>query len=397
MTRTSAPSSRSRRAAVLGLATTGLLVWQAPALGDVVPSAPPHVDLSEIRLTDRGALAPISGGGEALLTLDVELQRKSERLLTAAHPSAGAIVALDARTGKVLVWAGIPHDIEHGPLYRSAAPSASVFKIVTTAALLERTRVTPRTRICIAGGAHAVEREHLEAPADAEASCGSFFTALGHSRNAVFAQLATHSMSRDDLVETGEHFGFNQPLPFDVAVPMGELSVPFNDLDFARTATGFENSRLSPLGAASLAAIVAASGAVYEMHIVERANDWQAPRRARALRHAIRPRTAYWLGRMMEVTVTSGTSFDAFTDEHGRSYLGAIRVAGKTGTLRPDEDVRTSSWFTGFAPSRDPRIVVSVLLENGTVWRRKANEVARDVLRAYFAARGVRGVTDPVE
>jgi hypothetical protein len=35
---------------------------------------------------------------------------------------------------------------------------------------------------------------------------------------------------------------------------------------------------------------------------------------------------------------------------------------------------------------------VSVLLENGSVWRRKAVEVARDVLRSYFAARGIGGI-----
>jgi hypothetical protein len=35
------------------------------------------------------------------------------------------------------------------------------------------------------------------------------------------------------------------------------------------------------------------------------------------------------------------------------------------------------------------------LLENGGVWRKKAVEVARDVLRAHFAARGVPGVRPP--
>jgi hypothetical protein len=49
----------------------------------------------------------------------------------------------------------------------------------------------------------------------------------------------------------------------------------------------------------------------------------------------------------------------------------------------------------GFAPSRAPQIVLSVLLSNGPVWHRKAKAVGRDVLRAYFAARGYRGVTAP--
>ena len=105
--------------------------------------------------------------------------------------------------------------------------------------------------------------------------------------------------------------------------------------------------------------------------------------------------TAWRLTRMMEVTVHSGTSLSAFSDEHGRSYLGSIRIAGKTGTLQASPSGPTTSWFSGFAPSRAPKVVVSVLLQNGKVWRRKANEVARDLLRQYFADRGYRGVVAP--
>jgi len=36
-----------------------------------------------------------------------------------------------------------------------------------------------------------------------------------------------------------------------------------------------------------------------------------------------------------------------------------------------------------------------VLAANSPVWRAKANVVARDVLRAYFAKKGAPGVTKP--
>jgi cell division protein FtsI/penicillin-binding protein 2 len=108
-------------------------------------------------------------------------------------------------------------------------------------------------------------------------------------------------------------------------------------------------------------------------------------------------RTAQRLTRMLEVTVETGTSRGAFTAPDGKRYLPGLRVAGKTGTLRPDagEDTMTS-WFVGFAPSRNPEIVVSVMLVNGHTYRRKANELARDLLRAYFRAHGYsQKVTDP--
>ena len=107
------------------------------------------------------------------------------------------------------------------------------------------------------------------------------------------------------------------------------------------------------------------------------------------------PLAARRIRRMMEVTVHSGTSLEAFTAKDGSSYLGGIRAAGKTGTLRPVSLGPTTSWFIGFAPSRAPEIVVAVMLENSPVWRRKANHVARDVMRAYFVDRP--GVTHPLK
>jgi peptidoglycan glycosyltransferase len=99
---------------------------------------------------------------------------------------------------------------------------------------------------------------------------------------------------------------------------------------------------------------------------------------------------------MMEVTVHSGTARGAFSDESGKNLLPGIRVAGKTGTLRPFASTTTTSWFVGFAPSREPKIAVSVLLNNGEVWHNRAAEVARDVLRAYFHQRSLHGVADPL-
>jgi cell division protein FtsI/penicillin-binding protein 2 len=110
-------------------------------------------------------------------------------------------------------------------------------------------------------------------------------------------------------------------------------------------------------------------------------------------------KTAQRLTRMLEVTVDAGTSRGAFTAPDGRRYLPGIRVAGKTGTLRPAEGEDTmTSWFVGFAPSKNPEVVVTVMLVNGHTYRRKANELARDLLRTYFRAHGRSAtVTDPFE
>jgi peptidoglycan glycosyltransferase len=372
-----------------GLATT----LPRAALGAFAPA--PRVLLDELRVDDAGATAPIEGGGTAELTIDPELQRVATRLLAGARPASGAIVVIDPRRGEVLAWAGVRGAVAAPSVVASTlAPAASLFKIVTTTALLERF-VDPNRTVCVEGGSSGISAEHLVRPRDGHALCGPFREALGRSRNAVFAQLVTRFLGKEDLLGTATRFGFNADAPLDVPATVGSLEVPDGELAFARAAAGFVGSRLSPVGAAYLALSVATLGRLERVHVVRRAEGYEAPRHRHFVSRVMREGTARELVRMMEVTVHTGTSYGAFTDETGKSYLGDLRVAGKTGTLQPNEDDPTTSWFIGFAPSRSPRLVVSVLLENGPVWRRKANEVGRDLFRAYFANRGYRGVTMP--
>lgn len=365
--------SEPRALAVLWASLTALCVTRAAAAGDALPMA--------------GAR---SG---AATTLDPELQDVARQLLTAARPIIGGIVAIDAPTGEIRALSEYHRAGERRrPLTQAITPAASLFKLVTTTALYERAHLSPQTTVCISGGERLIERLHLTAPrGDVPRSCRPFEEALGFSRNAVFAQLATQHLFHRDLVEVAERLGFNGPLSFDTPAEMGTLSVPYNDLEFARTAAGFRGSRLSVLGAAHLASVVAGGGRAPRMttqrrtplHVAE--PDTGEP--------AMSATTARRLRRMMEVTIHSGTCLEAFTSETGASYLGQIRAAGKTGTLRPRAEGPTTSWFIGFAPSRSPELVVAVMLENSPVWRRKANHLARDLMRAYFHDRP--GVTHP--
>lgn len=342
------------------------------------------------------------GPAAAPSTLDPNLQNATRQLLASARPLVGGVVAVHAPTGRVLAWQEYRRRGQSGhPITEAMTPAASLFKLVTTVALLERTPVLPTTKVCISGGERSVERAHLTPPErGTPALCRPFEEALGFSRNAVFAQLATEHLLHRDLIDVAERLGFNRPLTFDAPAELGTLTVPYNDLEFARTAAGFRGSKLSVLGGAQLAYLVANGGRAPHMTLnaiepAEGSGDAASGDDTAEDAPPMKPRTARRLRRMLEVTVHSGTCLQAFSDAQGQSYLGDVRVAGKTGTLKPLSTGPTTSWFIGFAPSRSPELVVSVMLENSPVWRRKASHVARDVMRAYFHDRP--GVTHPLE
>jgi cell division protein FtsI/penicillin-binding protein 2 len=228
-----------------------------------------------------------------------------------------------------------------------------------------------------------IEREHLSPAQGPDAVCTKFAYALGVSRNAVYAQLATQRLMRSDLEDVARKLGFVGPVDLDVSAQVGSLEVPYNDLEFARTAAGFENSRLSAMGAAQLALTIARGGIEIPMHFSQKESH-EKPRRVMSSRTAHRLRDA------MEVTIHSGTARSSFVNQYGRSTVGPVQVAGKTGTLQETPGGPTTSWFVGFAPSENPSVVVSVVLQNPPKWHQRGHEVGRDLIRAYLASVGVQ-------
>jgi penicillin-binding protein A len=387
-------------------------VVERPALPPAPPRVPPltGIDLTKIAVGDDGATAPAAEHRVARLTLDPELQRAADRILAAHHLPEAAVVLVEVATGKLLAYAS---HIEHGDkrdlCAEATAPSASVFKIVTGAALVEDAGLTPDTRQCYSGGEQKILPSDIEDDPHRDRWCTTLAGAMGHSTNAVFAKLALHDLKRESLEAMASRFGYGQELPFDVPVQASTLDLPTDPLGYARTAAGFWNSTLSPLQAAVLSATVARGGEAPRLSIVGEVVDdkgglvYTAPE-APAVHRAMQRDTALALTKMMEVTVAEGTSYRAFHDAHGLSFLPGVAVAGKTGTLTSAQDQRFYTWFTGFAPSRPiegllkvRQVAVSVLVVNKPQWHVKANVVARELLREYFAREGVPGVTAPTQ
>ena len=368
------------------------------------PVGPPSLDgLDLLRLDVRPTkvTTPLSQGRQAELTLDPVVQRSIHAEMEGYRIPRAGVVLMEVKTGKILAYSSYVGEGEKVDVnVRAEAPAASVFKVITGAALIEKAGLGAETEQCYHGGKSRIAADELEDNPRRDKWCATLGIAMGRSINVVFARLAQKHITPEDLTAVGGAFGFGAPIPFVVPNQASELKMPTDPVEFARASAGFYHSTLSPLAAVGLAQTVANGGVTLEPRIVasvvkDREVLWTDDRPPRALRRAIKPETAAELTRMMVQTVANGSAFKSFHDASGTSFLGEVTVAGKTGTLGDPDGSRLYTWFIGFAPVEAPEVAVSALVVNNPSWQIKAPQLARDALRAYFARKGRKGVTAP--
>ncbi len=338
---------------------------------------------------------PLPDGGRVELTLDAELQRAAEHLLGEADPIQGAAVVVSVADGRVLALAGRHRDapsVNDARLATSPwAPAASVFKLVTSAALLAD-GVTPATRVCYHGGVHSVEADNLEDHPELDGRCRTLGYGLAKSQNAILARLAHDHLDPVKLERAARALGFGEAPPLELPTTASTLSLPSDPLAFARVAAGFWNTNLSPLHGALMAATIARGGEMPSLYLVDRVVDGSGrvlPLPPRVAPHrAIAPSTAEAIAHMMVGTTEWGSANRAFRDPAtGRRRLAGVRVAGKTGTLTGKEEGGLAySWFVGFAPADHPEVALAVLLGRADEADIRAAEVARALLATWMTS-----------
>ena len=380
-------------------APTAALAAPAPAAPEAAADAPPPQPEAASVAPERGGAQPVLGAmtydaqrgryvapygaGRAVLTISPRLQQGLEKLLAGYRVPIGAVVLIEPRTGRVIAMA---EHVAGGGRGRVAlqpiAPAASVFKIVTSAALLER-GVGPDSEVCFHGGKHRIQKALLDDNPRRDRRCLTLSSALGKSANVVFAKLAGRDLSPDILRAEAGRFLFNAPIPFEWPVEPSPARISNDRFELATTAAGFGPVRLSPLHGAVLAGLVANRGRLVPPHVVDEV-EGGAVVEPGVPRQVLRPEVAAALARMMETTTTEGTARKVFRGDRRRSPLREVTVAGKTGSLSEATPFRDYSWFVGFAPADEPRIAVAAVVVNDRLWRVRAPLVAREALKAYF-------------
>jgi cell division protein FtsI/penicillin-binding protein 2 len=321
--------------------------------------------------------------GEAVRTsIDPALQESAVIALGSLY---GGVAVLDAQTGAILALAGVA--------YSAPQPPGSTFKVITATAALDAGIVKPADQFPVESSNSDIGREIFNA--HDELCGGSFAVSFARSCNTVFAPLGAE-LGGKKLVDAAERFGFNETPPMLDDRATAALDPPAStlpktldtDIEAGESAIGQGEVLATPLEMASVAQTIANDGVRLPTPIAR--GDELAPD-AKPVK-VTSPKTAATVHRLMERVVNEGTGIAA--------ALPGIQVAGKTGTAElastvagsaggAEAEHETDAWFTSFAPSSDPQLVVAVMIiqstgDGGTV----AAPIAQQILATGLGVGG---------
>jgi len=313
-------------------------------------------------------------------TLDADLTRDVFRVLRKARVKLGNVVLLDPNSGRLLAYAST--DVERFPPTRNY-PAASLVKIITAAAALDRSPQTARLPCRYRGSPYRLTPSRIDPPDKGHTV--TLRRALATSNNQCFAQLAVHAVGAGPLVDAIDRFGWlSQPAPAHAA---GSVESSDERYEVGRLGCGLAGCRITPLHAAQLASVLV-HGELVTPRWIERiadadGRDYPLPAQP-APRQVLSPGITAELRSMLVDTTRSGTARSAFRTRRGHPLLGPVQVAGKTGSLSGEDPDGRYEWFIGVAPADSPRVAVAVVLVQGDLWWRNASQVAADVLHDVF-------------
>ena len=357
-------------------------------------------------------------GSDVHLTIDLDLQVVGE---LAMQGRKGAVVALDPRNGEILALVSSPnyfpdkfvggislHDWRQltgnpdKPLLNRAIQAqlapGSVFKPVVAVAAIESGVIDTDSTVECRGGASFYGRYFRCHKRDGHGKV-NLYQALVHSCD-VFFYTVGNKLGIDRIAEFAERVGFGRPTGVDLphekegVVPSTSWKLRhFREKWYAgetiSVVIGQGALTVTPLQVAYAIGGLVSGGVWYQPRLVSTAHrkavrdDYEppAPRIVKLKQKSIDAVVEGLWG----VVNAGGTGI--------RARLAGYDVCGKTGTAQlvsnrstrrtSGRDLRDNAWFVGFAPCRNPEIVVVSLFEHGEHGHLAA-PIVRDVLKSYF-------------
>lgn len=326
-------------------------------------------------------------------TLDPDLQMyMSGKIREAKSPLIG-FVALEPSTGKVLALVdGKNIKLDESVCLSNRFPAASIFKIVTAAAAMERCNISPDTQINYCGGDHTLFKWQLRPRVEKYSRSVPLKTCFAKSVNPAFARLGCYELKKETLEQYASGFGFNHPIDFELPVQPSVAVVGDDIFDWAEIASGFNRrTMMSPLHGAMIAGAIINDGKLLAPTIVEsvkdKKNDALLYRSSpMELGRAILFATSRDMQDMMVETVENGTGRRAFHGYRRDAALCRYMIGGKTGTIKNDPEQYLCDWFVGFCKDMDTgrKLAVATLVVHDSRLRTRSQEYVRLAMRHYF-------------
>ena len=250
---------------------------------------------------------------------DPSLQSVSEELLDRYKPDLGLMVAMDASTGRILSMAskntGFP-ELSNNPILEVTYPAASVFKVITAAAALEKDK-SPNSVIQYAGRNHTLYKSQLKEKVTGWRRLTTLKEAFAKSINTVFGRIGVFSLGKEQMQDLSRRFWFNEAIPSEFPVAVSKSANPESDYELAEMASGFtQDNTMSAIHGAMIGAAIANDGQMMEPYFLNAAYLKSGKTIYRSepqvLSKVISPETAFELRQLMKETVTRGTSKKSF-------------------------------------------------------------------------------------
>ena len=322
-------------------------------------------------------------GNDVVLTLNSTIQQAAQDALSGY---AGACVVLDPETGAVLAMASSPtynaadfealltsvssDTAEGGALVNRATQAlyapGSTFKSLTLAAALSEGVASEDT---VYSSPSSIEIEGAEVTNFNGNDYGEITLARATelSSNTAFAQVGLE-LGAETLVEYAEAFGFNDEVAFELPLYSSLMPDPseMSEWETAWAADGQPvGQHESPAGPqatvlqmAMVFSAFANDGVIQAPYLVdgvynangERSYTATPTRYAQVVSSSIAERVT----EVLKGVVSQGTGTAA--------AVYGVEVAGKTGTAETGRE-QADSWFAGYAPADDAKVVVAIVLE----------------------------------
>ncbi|MEI6758202.1 MAG: penicillin-binding protein 2 [Chlorobium sp.] len=353
---------------------------------------------------------PSVKGDDLYLSIDAGLQQLAEQLLRQTGKS-GAVVAMDPSNGGILALASAPDydlDIFNGstdskgwnaiitspqkPLFnrtiQAVYPPGSIYKMILAMAALEENSIDPAKKILDNGVFVYGNRRFLSNEGKGHGWV-DMRNAITVSSNVYFYNLI-FNVGFENWTKYGAMFGFGDKTGIDLP---GERSglLPSSDYYNKRygrdkwskgylvsLAIGQGELGTTPVQLAAYAAAIANNGTLYQPHIVTGYRDTGTgkyiPLSYSKQELPVSEDTFRIIKDGMIGVVLQGTGTLA--------KVPGVSVAGKTGTAQNPHG-KDHAWFIAFAPVENPKIAITVLVENAGFGGAISAPIARELIKYY--------------